>query len=335
MRIEREIKRGRGQDYWSLNRLPRQTRGYVPAYLATRAIRRNPTQYGFPPLGREIPFECETVQVEGSYRLEHIAQAAGLEADVVQDLNPEFVRGVTPPGYKGTVRLPRKADTAFQARLASVPQTQVKATKVHRVRSGETLAGVARKYGTTVAELKALPENRGVKSGRLKVGQEIVIPTADVAEIRTQSKPAVAAKDESPQVAAKTSPAEENSPAHEIVYTVHRGETLGRIGSQLGVSVDEICRQNRISDPNTIQPGMKLRVRVNSPEPDAVAQKSEAKTDSVTAAAAPHTHTVQAGETVWSIARTYGQDPIKILTWNRLDADTTIFPGQRLIVGQE
>jgi membrane-bound lytic murein transglycosylase D len=336
-RIEREISRYGTRDYWRMHRLPRQTRGYVPAYLATRAICRNPAQYGFPPMPREIPFECERVQINGAYKLEHVAQAAGHDPQAVADLNPEFVRGVTPAGTPVTVRLPRRADAAFETRLAVMPRTVVKPTKVHRVRSGETLASIARKYDTSAKAILAQTENRRVRANRLRVGQEIIIPVPDVTESAAapaDSTPAAPKTTAEPAVASKT---DSSAPASEIVYTVHSGETLGKISRQLGVPVEEILRQNQLRDADVIQPGQKLRIRVNGATEE-VAQKPAPKQSAPTQAVAPappQTHRVRTGETIWSIARAYGQDPLRILFWNGLDRDSTIYPGQQLIVSKE
>jgi membrane-bound lytic murein transglycosylase D len=351
LRIEREVAHSRNRDYFSLNHLPRQTKSYVPAYLATREIYEHPEKYGFPTPPPEEPFECEQVWVNGSYRLEHVAQAAGLDPDVVRDLNPEFTRGVTPAGSPVMVRLPRKPDKAFDVRLASLPKTDIAPTQIHKVRSGETLASVARKYGVSVKEIIAQPENRGLKAGRLRVGREIVIPVpgsvsqAEVAAVKPapkaapESTPEPAEPKAAPTAQAASTPQKDTTAVanlsadpvmpHEIIYKVHSGESLGRIGTQLGVSVAEICRQNNISDPDVIQPGTKLRIKVGG-EP-VVAERTTAPADTAKA----QLHTVQPGETIWSIARSYGKDPMKILSWNRLERDSTIYPGQELIISQE
>lgn len=144
----------------------------------------------------------------------------------------------------------------------------------------------------------------------------------------------------------------------------------------------EICRQNNIKNPNLVQPGKKLTIRVPGGEAEDVAQSArkaapdtaaavnpvqepagQASADSKETAqrqlasansveqAAPHvqtpvatslkasrlepqTHTVQPGDTVWSIARIYGKDPHKIMNWNRLTRDSRIYPGQELIINQ-
>ncbi|RPH94457.1 LysM peptidoglycan-binding domain-containing protein [candidate division KSB1 bacterium] len=347
-RIEREIKRFRSRDYWRMNKLPRQTRGYVPAYLAARAICKNPTQYGFPPMPKEIPFECERVLISGPYKLEHVAQAAGHDPSIVADLNPEFVRGVTPSNKTVTVRLPAKATDQFTTRLATLPKTEIKPTQVHRVRSGETLGKIASKYGTTTKAILADPQNKRVKANRLKVGQEIVIPVPGSPEVAAATPNVETGKKEGAKPKVSAPVAAEN---HEIVYKVHRGESLGQISRQLGVSVEEIIKQNRIADPNVIQPGQKLRIRIggagdstaeakpdkSEPTQDAVVEAPAPDKNLMTAAndSTPQRHKVQAGETVWSIARTYNQDPMKILSWNGLLRDSTIFPGQELIVNRE
>jgi membrane-bound lytic murein transglycosylase D len=323
-RIERELQRKPNRDYWDFNRLPRQTRGYVPAYLAARAICENPTQYGFPPRPKEIPFQCDETIVSGSYKLEHVAQAAGLDPDAVADLNPEFVRGVIPSGESFTIRLPRKPDGSFQERLASLPQAVIQATKTHRVRAGETLGAIARKYGTSVAAICALPENKRVKPTRLRNGQMIVIPVVGVTETKTaQTQPAP-----TPAVPAVLEGKPEAKPDvdHEIVYTVHRGESLSAIGRQLGVSVDEICRQNNIDEPDLIAPGRKLHIFIKGAD----ARQTAAAADTTKSA----THRVKVGETIFSIARDYHQDIENIMTWNRLNRNSTIYPGQELIINQ-
>jgi len=317
MRIQREIKRGGTKDYWKMHRLPRQTRGYVPAYLAARTICENPERYGFPPLPKEEPFECERITVDGAYRLEHVAEAAGLDAQTVKDLNPEYVRGVTRTNQSNMVRLPHAGREDFALRLADMPETVVKPTTTHYVRKGETLGRIAQRYGTTVSAIRSQPENRGLKPNKLRIGQRIVVPVPQVASSGTKST--------APASSSKTAALNQTGSGgdHEIMYTVHRGETLGKIAREIGVSVSEICRQNGIKNANQIQPGQRLRIRVDGGQ-SLVSGKGGSKV-----------HTVQPGDTVWSIAQAYGQDYQRILQWNKLNKRSRIFPGQQLIVDRQ
>ncbi|MBL0060957.1 MAG: LysM peptidoglycan-binding domain-containing protein [bacterium] len=331
-RVARDIKRCNTTDYWAMHRLPRQTRGYVPTYLAARAICESPERYGFPPMPPERPFECERVYVPGGYKLDDIARAAGHDPQSVRDLNPEFLKGIVPDrGQELMVRLPGAASENFDVDLASLPKTVIVPTSTHRVRKGDTLNKIADKYGTSVESILAMPENKRVKPRSLRVGQEISIPVAEVRyaeESRKTVKQVAAEEKAEPQVAMEPT-------MDRITYTVHRGESLGKISQHLGVSVDQICRENNISDASKIFPGQRLNVTVKGePRYAQAAPKTTKKSDSVAQAAAKRYYTVQRGDTMWSIAQAHGVDLQTMLKINRLSKRSNIYPGQRLIVSK-
>ncbi len=333
-RVARDIKRCNTTDYWAMHRLPRQTRGYVPTYLAARAICESPERYGFPPMPPERQFECERVYVPGGYKLDDIARAAGHDPQTVRDLNPEFLKGIVPDrGQELMVRLPGAASESFDVDLASLPKTVIVPTSTHRVRKGDTLNKIADKYGTSVNAILAMPENKRVKPRSLRVGQEISIPVAEVryAEESRKTVKEVAAEKSEPLV-----PVEPTT--DRITYTVHRGESLGKISQRLGVSVDQICRENSISDASKIHPGQKLNVTVKGEPRYAQAApktpKTTKKSESAAQAAAKRYYTVQRGDTMWSIAQAHGVDLQTMLKLNRLSKRSNIYPGQRLIVSK-
>ena len=314
-RVERELNRSRKRDYWALSRLPRQTRNYVPAYLAARAICEDPERYGFPKRPADVPFTCETVWVNGSYRLDDIAASAGHDGLLVKELNPEYVRGVTPGNGKYMVRLPGPPKERWDAQLASRPQTVLPQVAVHEVRRGETLKTISRKYGVSVADIKAVPENRGL-SKKLKAGQQVIVP------LQTPALPVVQNPETVPAQSRPVDPKPQVSLDHTINYTVHRGESLGNVSRQLGVSVDEICRQNRIKDPDRVFPGQRLKIVITGgPLPKDEAQDT----------GKPQTYTVQPGDTLVSIARKHGQEPEDLMKLNKLRSNT-VYPGQELII---
>lgn len=331
-RVAKDIRRCNSRDYWQLHRLPRQTRGYVPTYLAARAICENPERYGFPPLPPERPFECERIYVPGGYKLEDIARAAGHDPQAVKDLNPEYLKGIVPErGTEMMVRLPGAASENFDVDLASLPKTVIVPTSTHRVRKGDTLNKIAAKYGTTVSAITSMPENKRVKARSLRVGQEVHIPVAEVryAEEKPKTVKEVAAERSEPFVAAEPT-------TNKITYTVHRGESLGKISQRLGVSVDQICRENGISNPSKIYPGQKLTVTVKG-EPtyaDATPKKAKSKKSESASDSAKRYYTVQRGDTMWSIAQAHGVDLQAMLKMNRLSKRANIYPGQRLIVSK-
>ncbi len=112
--------------------------------------------------------------------------------------------------------------------------------------------------------------------------------------------------------------------SHEIIYKVHRGESLGQIARQLGISPSEICRQNGIKNANKIYPGQKLKITVPGGPLANETRESARK----------QTYTVQRGDTIYSISRKTGEQASNLMKWNRLRS-SKIYPGQELIISQQ
>lgn len=109
-RLMREVtgsERGSEEDYWMIwSRLPRETRDYVPLMLAVREIAAEPAKYGFTNVELQDPLAFDEVIVPGGTSLADVAAAAGVNQAVVDDLNPHFVKKMTPPGREMAVRVP-------------------------------------------------------------------------------------------------------------------------------------------------------------------------------------------------------------------------------------
>jgi hypothetical protein len=116
MRERNGTERGTDEGYWDIwDRLPRETRDYVPLMIAMGHIAKEPGKYGFHNLQYEEPLRFEEVVVPGGTRMSDIAHAAGVSTEVVEDLNPHFLRGQTPPNRDMAVRVP----VGQQQRVAS------------------------------------------------------------------------------------------------------------------------------------------------------------------------------------------------------------------------
>ncbi len=308
-RVARHVRRYKTDDFWRLRYLPRQTRNYVPTYLAARIICENPEKYGFPPLPKEKPWRCRTEWVHGAYKMEDVSQVAGVSVAEIKALNPEFNWGATySPHDSVMVRLPMGAKDGVAERLAAMPEAKLPDVVEHRVRRGETLSHIAQKYRTSVASILAMPQNARIQPRRLKPGQVVHVPMAP--QKRTS------------KAAAPTSRAEKAVPEDRVTYTVQRGQTLGKIASILGVSVDQLCVWNNIRNRNVIVPGQKLVVRVPASDVDYAESTSDP----------PRYHTVRRGESVSTIAKHYGLRTSQVLYWNGLSSRDPIYPGQKLYV---
>ncbi|HLU25843.1 MAG TPA: LysM peptidoglycan-binding domain-containing protein, partial [Longimicrobiales bacterium] len=242
-RILRERAGGRRGDdelYWEIARyLPKETRDYVPLMLAAGHIAKEPEKYGFRELSYQEPLRYEVVRVPGGTSFEEVAEAAGVEHEEIRDLNPHLIRGMTPPGRTFAVRIPARHGETFAAnfervraesRVARASIVEVPGARRHTVRRGETLSHIARRYGTTVAELRQA--NGGIQPTRLRAGQRIVIP------VGSSGGASVAAR----------------------YHRVARGETLWGIARRYGVTVQQLQRWNGMGRRTRILPGQRLRV---------------------------------------------------------------------------
>lgn len=231
-RILRQRAGGRTGDdnlFWVIDGyLPRETRDYVPLMLAAGHIGKNPARYGFHEIVLQAPLTFDEVEVEGGIPLRSIADAAAVELDDVEDLNPHLVRGVTPPGRTWKVRVPVGTASEVAANLDEIQEEQRLATVTHRVRRGETLSHIARRYGVSVAAVRSA--NGNLNPRRLMVGQRVSVPVT--------GKAAAAAT--------------------WTTYQVRNGDTLWGIARRHGVSVNQIKRWNGIG--SRIYPGQRLRL---------------------------------------------------------------------------
>jgi membrane-bound lytic murein transglycosylase D len=118
MRESSGSERGDDSRYWEIwDRLPRETRDYVPLMLAAGHIAKEPERYGFQGIELLAPLEFEEVVVPGGTQLDDVAVAGGVSADDVRDLNPHLVKGMTPPGRRMSVRVPLGRGTVVAANL--------------------------------------------------------------------------------------------------------------------------------------------------------------------------------------------------------------------------
>lgn len=185
MRQRTGSERGADADFWKIaHLLPRETRNYVPLMLAAGHINKEPAKYGFEDVEFEDPIEFTNVHVPGGVALSTVAKAAGVPTESVEDLNPQFLRGVTPPKKVSVVRVPEGSELRFaeafesvvrESKVAETKQlAQVKAkkasSKYYRVRRGDNLSEIADRYNLSVKRLKSL---NGMRGSLIRPGQRL------------------------------------------------------------------------------------------------------------------------------------------------------------------
>jgi membrane-bound lytic murein transglycosylase D len=265
-RVQRAMRRSRSNDFWEMSAstryLPRETREYVPMILAAIIIARNPAQYGFE-IEPQAAAAYETVEVPRAVDLRRVAEWTGTSIDDIQALNPELRRWTTPVRYPDyAVKVPVGTGDVLRERLASAQESELSALKFYAARRGDTMAGVARRFGVARADL-AGANGLSVKA-RLQPGQQLLIPRAPAPLLarsldRPEPRADVVQASRDLGGAAVEPSATEPEAASRITYRVKRGDTLFSIARLYETTVDALKQWNRLRG-SRISPGDRLTI---------------------------------------------------------------------------
>jgi membrane-bound lytic murein transglycosylase D len=350
--ISRIMERRGASDYWDMREngyIVRETREYVPRFLAALQIARSPEEYGFS-RPEDEPLTFDWVRVNRSLSLEKVAQLCGTSGKEIQELNPALTRGVVPQnGY--TLRIPKGMKRSFMEAAARLPAERYVAksagkshasasgsqkrspASTHRVRSGETLGTIAARYGTTQS---ALARNNGMRNAnRLRAGQVLQIPgrsgTKSPAPKVASVKAAPQGQRRPPMTITKQVPAVTDPPRRNTQRThqVRAGETAAAIAKRYGVSLNDLLRANGVRDARRIQVGRVLVV------PSSAGRAAAARAPSQGKKTANATYTVRSGDTLSSIAQRHGVSVSALCSVNGLRQKSNIRPGQKLRIPKQ
>ncbi len=162
--------------FWALRtHFPRETREFVPKLFGAVLVAGNPSEHGFE-VAEHPPFRFDAVTVPDATSLDVIARAADVPQEDIERLNPQFIRGMTPPGRLSMVRVPEGKGPSFLTAYALIPENERVTFVEHRVASGETLSHIALRYGVRVADIQAA--NPRVRPTALRIGTLLTVPVA-------------------------------------------------------------------------------------------------------------------------------------------------------------
>jgi len=245
-KVQRAVLRTRSEDFWDLKAsryIRKETKNYVPKFMAATIIAKNPESYGFT-VSKFEPFKYDEIVLDESTDLRLVARCSGATYQEIKELNPELRRWVTPPHFeKYTLRIPAGKKEAFLANFAAIPPEQKIRWERHDVKKGETLSQIAKQYNTVP---EAIRDINGLKKNRVTPGRHLLIPVdlngkQDVSYLTTV----------------------EGGKQQQILYRVRRGETITKVAQKHNVSVADIREWNK-GLGKSLRTGQKIKLVVDT-----------------------------------------------------------------------
>ena len=287
-------------NFWDLyERLPRETARYVPRFLATLHILNAPEKYGIDLSNIDQPVAYETATINRQIHLRDAAKVLGVTESALREMNPELRYKILPPTVYD-LKIPVGTSEMLLAQIENIRKTSLPqpAYVYHRVRSGETLSTIARRYRTSVARIKRANNLRS--SHFIRAGKRLKIPSKGyVYASTTESHP------KNPTG---------NVPAYHVV---RRGDSLWNIARKYGTTTQAIQKLNGLSGTHLYK-GQRLKIKASESAP---IQTADMKT-----------YKVQSGDSPFKIAQAHRMPLDRFLRINRLSTGSTIYPGQQVYV---
>lgn len=269
--VNKAIRRAGSREFWDIYPfLPRETRSYVPSFVAALYTLNYYKEHRIVPQEIVMPAHVDTIQVNKMLHFDQIAETIGIHKDELRNLNPQYLHDIIPGGDKEYIlRLPYNYTMAFVEKendiykykdsvlfnptiLKNIRETgSASATQVtHIVRKGETPGGIARRYGVRTADLQRW---NGIKN-TIRIGQRLTIYTSGSGPAATTSTSSSSSN--------TSSRANVSESGGYVTYTVKKGDTLWAIARLFpGISANNILDLNGMSNSSKIYPGMVLKIK--------------------------------------------------------------------------
>ena len=329
--VNKAIRRAGGKrDFWSIwPYLPRETRGYVPAFVGALYTMRYYKEHGIRPEAVGMPVAVDTFYINKQLHLKQVSELTGAPLEELKDLNPQYRHEIIPGHEREYIlRLPynytnlfiefedsvykHKADVYFNpATIKKIKDGGDGELIIYKVKSGDYLGKIAGKYRVSVAQIKKW---NNLKSNDIRVGQRLTIYRGGVVPSSSSSSSAKT-----------TTSSSSTGSGNKITYTVKSGDVLGRIAEKHGVTLANLKSWNGLTS-NNIQIGQKLVIYTKGSAPASTGTSQTAKGES--------TYTVKSGDSFYSIAKNYpGVSAQNIMDYNGMKA-SDLKPGMKLKIPQ-
>ncbi|MBE6338870.1 MAG: LysM peptidoglycan-binding domain-containing protein [Lentimicrobiaceae bacterium] len=310
--VNKAIRRAGGlKNYWAIwPFLPRETRGYVPAFIAVNYVMNYSQEHNLYPTDPGIMADgVDSVTVHQPLHFDQLHEMLNIPMEDIKFFNPQYKASIIPANEKNpmSLRLPEdyiddfidnekelyafKTKKGIDREKLEEEMKKVSDRSVHIVKSGENLGSIAKKYRISVNQIKTW---NNLKGTTIYPGQKLIVYSSGAAKVQNNSsKPASRSTEQS-------------------IHVVKSGENLSVIAKKYKCSVSDLKEWNNLKS-TTLKVGQKLKVYPASTD----------KNNKIV-------HTVKSGDNLWDISKKYGVSVEQIMRLNNLDKKTVLKIGQKL-----
>jgi len=317
--VNKAIRRSGGhKNFWVIYPfLPRETRSYVPAFIAASYVMIHADEYKLHAVEPKVlHYEIDTVTIKDILTFDQISEMLSIPKDEIEFLNPSFKQGIIPAKSDNhyILRLQKKDVGDFvmneaniyayktkkaleRDSLEKIVEESLRVTKYYIVRRGDNLGKIAQRYRMSVSQLKRM---NNLRSNTIHPGKRLVVYNDGRSGSSSKSK----------------SSSSSSSSSKPTYHKVKRGENLGLISKKYGCSVSQLKSWNNLKR-STIYPGQKLKV-------------SGSKSSGSSGKSSYFTYTIKSGDNLWDLAKKYDCTVSSIKKLNSIKNANRLRPGQKI-----
>ena len=312
--IDTNIKLGKKTDFWSLD-LPQETEKYVPKLLALSQVIKNPSRYNQKLLKIDNKPFLKAIELDSQFDLALISQWTGLSIDQIYNYNPGLKRWATPESLPYIMLLPEEVIYSFNDNLSKQGQRPKISWTRYKIKQGDSLSLIAQNYNTTIGQIMSVNE---LDNDVIRADKYLIVPLAQKSEgyyslsdnQREKSRLNI----------------QKNS--EKIIYTVVAGDSLWKISTKFGTTINNLVRWNKISPSESLSIGKELVILRDNKNKTELAKITNTGID----INRDIFYTVKEGDNLSRIAQKYNVKIAEIRSWNDLNEEYILQPGDKLTI---